>query len=71
MRLLDLLNQDMIASTSLWFLQVAADRYKNKWTTQVVVWLLYMVRCFTSDTVQQCTGRLAACLQWMETFHVQ
>lgn len=48
MRLLDLLNQCMITSTSLWFLQAAEDWYENKWTTQAVVWLLYIVHCFTS-----------------------
>lgn len=71
MHLLDLLNQCMITSTSLWFLQVAEDWYENKWTTQAVVWLLYIVHCFTSKWYSATMHWKAGCLQWMETFHVQ
>lgn len=47
MHLFDLLNENMIAFMSLWFLEVAEDGCKSKWTTQVVLWLIYIVYCFS------------------------
>lgn len=37
MHLFDLLNENMIAFMGLWFLEVAEDGCKSKWTTQVVL----------------------------------
>lgn len=63
MCLLDLMNQGVVTSTSLWFLQAAEDWYKTKGTMQVFAWVFHVTLCFPSDSAAM-LWRLAGCSAW-------